>query len=238
MNYKLKIIGSLLSCAVLFAPAIAATASPAESSSQPKPQQKGKWINLLANNSLSAWHKYLGGAETGWQVENGILSTSGKQGDIVTNQDFSNFELEVEWKIQTKGNSGIFIYVVEKPENKYMYQTGPEFQIIDNINYPQQLTEQQKTGALSDVVAPNNAKPKPAGQWNKTRIVSNNGQVQHWLNGKLILEYQVGTAALNQQIAASKFAQLPYAKTTSGKIGIQDHGDNVYFKNIRIREIK
>ena len=75
MNYKLKIIGSLLSCAVLFAPAIAAAASPAQSASQPKPQQKGKWINLLANNSLSAWHKYLGGAETGWQVENGILST-------------------------------------------------------------------------------------------------------------------------------------------------------------------
>ncbi len=200
-------------------------------------QKKGKWINLLANNSLDAWHQYNAGAVKGWQVQDGILSTTGKNGDIVTNDEFENFELEMEWKIEKAGNSGIFIYVVEHPDNKYMYQTGPEFQIIDNENYPQQLTEQQKTGAMSDVIAPNISPLNPVGQWNKTRIVSKNGQVQHWLNKKLILTYQMGSAELKEHIAKSKFTALPYAKIAKGKIGIQDHGNPAFFKNIRIREI-
>ncbi|MVZ67011.1 DUF1080 domain-containing protein [Sphingobacterium sp. DK4209] len=200
-------------------------------------EKKGKWINLLAGNSLDSWHQYNAGAIKGWQVQDGILSTAGKNGDIVTNDEFENFELEMEWKIEKAGNSGIFIYVVEHPDNKYMYQTGPEFQIIDNENYPQQLTEQQKTGAMSDVIAPNISPLNPAGQWNKTRIVSKNGQVQHWLNKKLILTYQMGSAELKEHIAKSKFAALPYAKIAKGKIGIQDHGNPAFFKNIRIREI-
>ena len=199
--------------------------------------KKGPWIDLLANNSLDAWHQYNGSSIKGWKVESGMLSTTGKNGDIVTNQEFENLELEMEWKIEKSGNSGIFIYVVEHPDNKYMYQTGPEFQIIDNENYPQKLTEQQKTGSMSDVIAPNLSPLKPAGQWNKTRIVSKNGNVQHWLNKKLILTYQIGSPALKEQIAKSKFAALPYAKVAKGKIGIQDHGDPVYFKNIKIREI-
>jgi len=200
-------------------------------------QQKGKWIDLLANNSLDAWHQYNGTGVKGWKVEEGVLSTSGKNGDIVTNQEFENFELEMEWKIEKGGNSGIFIYVVEHPDNKHMYQTGPEFQIIDNDNYPQELTEQQKTGSMSDVIAPTRSAMNPAGRWNKTRIVSKNGKVQYWLNRKLILEYQMGSDELQEQIATSKFATFPYAKVSKGKIGLQDHGDPVYFKNIRISEI-
>lgn len=200
-------------------------------------EKKGSWIDLLANNTLDAWHQYNGSTIKGWKVESGMLSTTGKNGDIVTNQEFENFELEMDWKIEKSGNSGIFIYVVEHPDHKHMYQTGPEFQIIDNENYPQKLTEQQKTGAMSDVIAPSLSPLKPAGQWNKTKIVSKNGKVEHWLNKKLILTYQIGSTELKAQIAKSKFAALPYAKVAKGKIGIQDHGDPVYFKNIKIREI-
>ncbi|MGH2624391.1 MAG: 3-keto-disaccharide hydrolase, partial [Sphingobacterium sp.] len=190
-------------------------------------QREGKWIDLLANNSLNAWHQYNSGSIKGWKVQDGILSTNGKNGDIVTNQEFDNFELEIDWKIEEAGNSGIFIYVIEHPNHKHMYQTGPEFQIIDNDNYPQQLTEQQKTGSMSDVLAPKHSPLNSAGQWNSTRIVSMNGKVQHWLNKQLILEYQIGSPALKEQIAKSKFAEMPYAKTAKGKIGLQDHGDPV-----------
>ncbi|WP_090628946.1 3-keto-disaccharide hydrolase [Parapedobacter indicus] len=201
-------------------------------------QKKERWIDLLADNSLASWHLYLGAEIKGWKIDDGVLSTSGKNGDIVTNQEFENFELELEWKIEQRGNSGIFIFVVEHPDNKRMYQSGPEFQIIDNENYPQQLTEQQKTGSMSDVLAPSKSRSKPAGQWNKTRIVAHNGKVQHWLNKSLILEYQIGSKQLNEEIARSKFAQLRYAKVAKGKIGLQDHGNPVCFKNIRVRPIK
>ncbi|WP_270087819.1 3-keto-disaccharide hydrolase [Sphingobacterium sp. SYP-B4668] len=198
---------------------------------------KGPWQDLIAGNSLQQWHCYLEASEIGWTVQNGILSTPGNKGDIVTNKEYHNFELELEWKIEKQGNSGIFIYVVEHPDNKYIYQTGPEFQIIDNLNYPFQLTEQQKTGALSDVISPKNAIPKPVGQWNKVRIVAHDNKVQHWLNNKLILNYTIGSDELATHISASKFANLPYAKTNKGRIGLQDHGDPVYYRNIRIREI-
>lgn len=200
-------------------------------------QKEGKWINLLANNSLNSWHQYNGGKIKGWKVQDGVLSTSGKNGDIVTNQEYDNFELEMDWKIEKAGNSGIFIYVIEQPNHKHMYQTGPEFQIIDNDNYPQKLTEQQKTGSMSDVIAPKVSPLNSAGQWNSTRIVSMNGKVQHWLNNKLILAYQIGSEELKEQIAKSKFAAFPYAKVAKGKIGIQDHGDPAFFKNIQVREI-
>lgn len=201
-------------------------------------KNKSTWQYLIKDNSTEGWHKYLGGTPEGWQVKEGVLFTLGKGGDIVTNEQYENFELSLEWKLEEKGNSGVFYYVVESPENKRIYETGPEFQIIDDINYPQELTEQQKTGALSDVIAPRKAQVKPIGQWNLTRIVSNKGKVEHWLNGRLILKYQLGSAELQQQIAASKFANLPfYAKARVGRIGLQDHGDPIYYRNIKIRRL-
>jgi len=194
-----------------------------------------KWKFLIKDNSTEGWHNYLGDSNTGWQVENGILFTEGKNGDIVTNEVYENFELSLEWKIEEAGNSGVFYHVVESPEYKRMHETGPEFQIIDNENYPADLTEQQKTGALSDVLAPNEAAANAVGEWNHTRIIVNQGAVEHWLNDKKILEYQLGSDELKQQIAASKFAELPYAKVQSGRIGLQDHGGPVYYKNIKIR---
>lgn len=194
-----------------------------------------KWKFLIKDNSTEGWHSYLGDSITGWQVQDGVLFTEGKNGDIVTDELYENFELSLEWKIEEGGNSGIFYHVIESPEYKRIHETGPEFQIIDNENYPADLTEQQKTGALSDVLAPDEAAANAVGEWNHTRIIVNQGAVEHWLNDKKILEYQLGSDELKQQIAASKFAELPYAKVQSGRIGLQDHGGPVYYKNIKIR---
>lgn len=198
-------------------------------------KEDDKWKLLIKGNSTEGWHSYLGDSATGWRVEDGVLFTEGKNGDIVTDELYENFELSLEWKIEEGGNSGIFYHVIESPEYKRIHETGPEFQIIDNENYPADLTEQQKTGALSDVLAPDEAAANAVGEWNHTRIIVNQGAVEHWLNDKKILEYQLGSDELKQQIAASKFAELPYAKVQSGRIGLQDHGGPVYYKNIKIR---
>jgi len=200
-------------------------------------QAEAGWELLLNDNTTAGWHNYLSDSISGWKVEDGILFTPGKQGDIVTDKIYSNFDLSLEWKIDEGGNSGVFYHVVEKPEYKRMYETGPEFQIIDNDNYPQELTEQQKTGSLSDVIAPALSAAKSAGEWNLTRILVDDGHVEHWLNGKMILEYELGSDALKEKIAASKFAELDYAKVSLGRIGLQDHGGPVYFKNIKIKEL-
>lgn len=197
----------------------------------------GEWIELIGETPGEHWHSYLKDTVTGWQVNEGILSTSGKNGDLVTNDTFGNFELEVEWKINQGGNSGIFYYVVEEPKYKRMYETGPEFQIIDDEGYPQQLTDAQKVGSLSDVMAPSIAAANPPGSWNHTRIVVNDNHAAHWLNGKQILSYELGTPQWDEMVAASKFAELDYGKTRTGRIGLQDHGGEVFFRNIRVRPL-
>ncbi len=198
----------------------------------------GDWEPLIKGNSTSGWHTYLGTSKMGWKVEDGILLTPGKQGDIVTDKLYGDFDLSLEWKINDQGNSGVFYHVVESPKNKRMHETGPEFQIIDDANYPMELTNAQKTGSLSDVLAPSLATSlKKTGEWNHTRILVRKGKVEHWLNGKKILTYKLGSTTLKEKIAASKFAELDYAKVQQGRIGLQDHGGPVYFRNIKIKEL-
>lgn len=163
--------------------------------------------------------------------------TPGKQGDIVTDQEFENFELVAEWKIEEQGNSGIFYHVVEQAEYPRMHETGPEFQIIDDQNYPQELMENQKTGANSDVKAPSAAAANPPGTWNQVRIRVNKGKVVFWLNGQQIDDYDMESAEWQELVAKSKFAPMDYAKVRRGKIGLQDHGGPVAFRNIKIRKL-
>jgi hypothetical protein len=200
-------------------------------------EKEDGWELLFDGKSTKGWHAYLGSDSLGWEVRDGKLMTLGKQGDIVTDQDFEDFELLVEWKIEEQGNSGIFYHVVEQSEYPRMHESGPEFQIIDDQNYPQELMENQKTGANSDVKAASVAASNPPGSWNQTRIRVDGGKVVFWLNGQQINDYDMESAEWQELVAKSKFAPMDYAKVRRGKIGLQDHGGPVAFRNIKIRKL-
>lgn len=195
------------------------------------------WQLLFDGVSTDGWHSFQKNTVEGWQVADGMLFTAGKNGDIVTNKEYENFEFTAEWKIEEQGNSGIFFYVVESPQYKRTYETGPEFQIIDDKNYPQKLKDSQKTGANSDVQAPTMFPSNKPGEWNTTRILVNRGHVEHWLNGHKILEYEFDSPEWKKLVAESKFSSLDYAKIRKGHIAFQDHGGPVAYRNIKIREL-
>lgn len=193
-----------------------------------------EWLNLFNGEDLGGWHMYNSNSAVNWVVEDGVLFTEGGNGDIVTDEEFENFVLEVEWKIEKGGNSGIFYYVIEDEKYKRIWETGPEFQIIDENNYPVELLEKQKTGACSDVIAPSELTSNPPGEWNITRIISKDGNVEHWLNGNLVLSFSMDSEEWKNAFQESKFAEFDYAKIRKGKIGLQDHGNPVFYRKIRI----
>lgn len=199
----------------------------------------GKWMQIFDGKSTKGWHSYLKKDVQGWTIEDGTLMTNGKGGDLVTDQEFENFELEFEFKAQPKGNSGVIYKVIEAPENAQPYMSGPEFQVIDDVNYPAKLNDVQKTGANYDMIPPSTlSATKPAGEWNKGRILVNQNHVEHWLNGQKVVEYEYGTDAWKEMVAKSKFAKWGYAQAhAKGRLALQGHGDTAWFRNLRVREL-
>jgi hypothetical protein len=195
------------------------------------------WQLLFDGVSTDGWRNYKSDLIEGWTAEDGVLKTDGGNGDIISLDKFSDFELTVEWKIKDQGNSGIFYFVVENDQVNRIHETGPEFQIIDENNYPIDLQPNQVTGSLSDVYAPKELASNPPGQWNSTRIIVKDTEVQHWLNETLILKYTMDTPEWEQAIEESKFDSDHYAKVRTGHLAFQDHGDPVAYRNIKIREL-
>ena len=204
--------------------------------------QKSKWASLFDGKTTKGWHIWKTNEVKGWHVMDGVLMTHGSNGDLVSDKEYENFILEFEFKAAPKGNSGVIYKVLEDANNKDLFATyasGPEFQVIDDVNYPNPITDRQKTGANYDVYAPNNLKiVKPAGEWNKGKIVINKNHIEHWLNGVKVVDYVYGTDQWKTDVAKSKFANWAYAKPhAKGHIALQDHGDMVSYKNIRIKEL-
>jgi hypothetical protein len=206
---------------------------------QAQPHQPGAWQALFDGTTTAGWHGY--NQKTmpdGWKVVDGAFTRVGKGGDIVSDREFANFELVVDWKIAAKGNSGIFYRVVEHPDDTEMWMAAPEYQLIDDAGYPGPLKPTQKTAANYDLQPPGVDATRPAGEWNTTRILVDGAHVEHWLNGKQIVVYDLWTDEWNKLVAVSKFKDHPrYARAKSGRIGIQDHGDPAAFRSIRIREL-
>lgn len=196
----------------------------------------GEWRILFDGGSTSEWRGYqMDAMPEGWQIVDGALTRVAPAGDIITVDQFANFELELEWNISEGGNSGIFFRVTEDAENTY--ETGPEMQVLDNAAHADGRTPLTSAGANYGLYpAPEDA-ANPPGEWNSVRIVVDGAHVEHWLNGNKIVEYELWTDDWEQRVANSKFVEWPgYGRAERGHIGLQDHGDWVAYRNIRIRE--
>ena len=195
------------------------------------------WISLDADQ----WRGYQKESiPEAWTVtDDGTLffTGNGEGGDIVTREQFADFELELEWRISPGGNSGIMFRVSE--DHDYPWRTGPEYQILDNDAHPDaQEGEDRWAGANYDMHAPSVPAVNPVGEWNSARIVVHGANVEHWLNGELIVQYELWSDAWQEQIQNSKWIDMPnYGMEQSGHLCLQDHGDEVWFRNIRVRHL-
>ena len=196
------------------------------------------WQLLFDGNSLEGWRGYNSEfMPTGWSVENGMLTRTGPGGDIITEQQFGDFELYLEWLVGPGGNSGVLLRAVEGQEE--VYHGAPEMQILDDAGHPDGRSPLTSAGSNYGLHGAPHGIVKSAGEWNSSRIVVVNNQVEHWLNGDKVVEYELGSADWLRRVANSKFAQWPeYGRASRGHIGIQDHGDRVSFRNLKVREIK
>ena len=206
---------------------------------------KGKWVKLFDGKSLKGWHGFnKTGTIKNWDIEDGALVCLGAAkdahgGDIVTNTAYDNFELKWEWKIDKQGNSGVMYHVVEGKKYKSPYETGPEYQMIDDIDFPEKLEDWQKTGAdYAMNIANDKKKVNPAGEWNTSKIVFNKGHVEHWLNGEKIISFQAWDAKWMKEKQEGKWKDYPdYGLAKKGLIALQDHGHKAYYKNIMIKAL-
>lgn len=174
---------------------------------------------------------------SGWKIDHGVLTSIASTGDLATNDEFGDFELSFEWKISKGGNSGVFYRV--NADAGDAYQTGPEFQILDNLNAEDRQQPNHRAGSLYDLVAPFQEMVRPAGQWNRARIVVRGWKVEHWLNGHKVVDVDLASPEGKALISHSKFANAPgFASFKRGHIVLQDHGSVVSFRRIKIRELK
>ncbi|MES2376801.1 MAG: DUF1080 domain-containing protein [Bacteroidota bacterium] len=208
--------------------------------------QKSEWISLFDGKTLTGWHLFNHIAEPkNWAVEDGAIVCLGYKGpsgagDLVSDRSFENFELTWEWKVDKGSNSGVFYHVVEGPKYHRPSATAPEYQVIDEINFPTKLEGWQKTGADYAMYPPDeNRVSKPIGEWNTSSIIFNKGRAEYWLNGKRVVKFTAWTADWNARKASEKWKDYPdYGLAKTGLIGLQDHNNSkTYFKNIRIREL-
>jgi len=195
------------------------------------------FVSLLEGDVRAHWRGY-GDKNwpSGWVLEDGVLHRADKGGDIMTTDAYADFELRLEWKISPGGNSGI-IYRASTGDSA-AYFSGPEYQILDNKGHPNGKNAKTSAASLYALYAPTSDVSKPAGEWNKARIVVLGNHVEHWLNDQKVVEYELGSDDWKRRVADSKFAEWPkFGKNRQGHIALQDHGDLVWYRNIRIRRL-
>lgn len=208
-------------------------------------QKKNGWTQLFDGKTTTGWHTYgKSTAGSAWKVQDGALFLDAKNkqnggGDLVTDKEYSNFHLKLEWKVAPKSNSGILLFVHEDPAKYHQtYSTGLEMQVLDNEGHPDGKITKHRSGDLYDLVKSSSEPVKPVGQWNKVEVVSLNGKLEFTLNGVKIVSTTLWDEQWKQLIAGSKFATwADFGTFKSGKIALQDHGDEVWYRNISIKEL-
>jgi hypothetical protein len=201
-------------------------------------EREAGWRALFDGRTTDGWRGYKrDDVPDGWQVVDGALTRVGGGGDIVTRDQFGDFELALEWNVAPGGNSGIMYRVTEA--GTAPYETGPEMQVLDDERHADGKSRLTSAGAAYGLYPAPAGVVHPAGQWNAVRIVARGPHVEHWLNGVKVVEYELGGPDWEAKVKGSKFAEWPgYGRAPRGHIALQDHGDRVAYRNIRIRELR
>jgi hypothetical protein len=219
--------------AICLAALLSASAEPNQLTAKEK---KLGWRLLFDGKTLNGWRNFKkpDAPQRGWSVQNGclILAAHSSGGDIITTEKFMDFDLEWDWRIEPKGNNGLKYFVTEERDGAI----GHEYQLIDDSTTG---NPKRMTGSFYDVLAPTKLGfTKPCGQWNHSRIRVDGKRVEHWLNGKKVLSYELGSRHVRASVAQSKFKDVPgFGEKISGHILLTDHGDPASFRNIKIREL-
>ncbi len=206
-------------------------------------EKKAGCTLLFDGTSLNGWRMYKDNPSGNWVAEEGTLhclgnkgEKGGKPGNLITDDQFENFDLSADWKLTPQGNSGILYMVTEQYNQPYL--SGPEYQILDDKNFPEKIESWQMTGANYAMNPPTSIPTKPIGEWNHTRIVVNKGHVQHWLNGVKVVEYDLWTDQWKKNKANGKWKDAEgYGMSKTGHICLQDHGSEIWFKNLKIKKL-
>ncbi len=209
-------------------------------------QKAEGWKLLFDGKSLNGWIPFKGRKNNTWEAKDGTLhckalneSVKGdgdERSDIMTADEFENFELSFDWKISPEGNSGIMFRVTEEFEQPYY--SGPEYQIKDDLGYPEEPKELKESGANYGMHGPTPKTLKPVGEWNNAKILVNGKHVEHWLNGQKIVEYELNSPDWIKRKEGSKWKDAKgYGMAPKGHIDLQDHGHEVWFKNLMIKKL-
>jgi hypothetical protein len=233
---------------VLFAPILTGMVGFAQQPNTLTQEEKQQgWVLLFDGKTTKGWHTYLRDtAGSRWQVRNGTLVYDPSQpangsGDLATDKVYENYELRLEWIISKGGNSGIIFDVQEDPKYPATYITGPEMQVLDNIDADDNKKQNHLAGCLYDMAGDSTvSKPHAVGEWNQVRLIQDHGHLTFYLNGIKTFEGQIGSDEWNRMVAGSKFRNkvfADFAKVAKGKIALQEHPGHSEWRNIKIRQL-
>lgn len=236
MTHTTLLSGALLLC--FLAACTGGTPTPAPSSGPntlTDAERDDGWKLLFDGTSLEQWRGFrMDSMPAGWQAVDGAITRVSAGGDIITRNTFTDFELRLDWKVEPGGNSGIMYRVTE--EDSSTYQTGPEMQVLDDSGHADGASRLTAAGSAYAIYGAPAGAVRPAGKWNEIRLIVDGSHVEHWLNGQKVVEYELGSPEWETLVANSKFNQWEgYGRAQSGHIALQDHGDRVSYRNIRIK---
>lgn len=200
-----------------------------------------EWVELMEPTDWRGYNQ--DSLPSNWSIKDGVIECFGEGGDvggdIISAETYDNFEFAFEWKISKGGNSGAFYHVVEDTIYHSPYETGPEYQILDDVGFEEPIEDWQMTGAnYAMYVANDNKTLKPIGEWNTSKIIFNKGKAEHWLNGQKIVEFDKNSQDWVEKRNSGKWNDYPdYGKTNDGYLALQDHGAGVWFRNVRVRRL-
>lgn len=237
---QIIIICSAMTCITMSSCSSHKEVAPAHPNTLSASEQQDGWRLLFDGQTTAGWRGWRQEtAPDGWRAVDGALVRVDRAGDLASTETFDHFELSLEWKIAPGGNSGIFFR--STTDHGGPYETGPEYQILDNQTTKYTADASTPTniaGANYGLHASDPAAARPAGQWNQARLIVNGDHVEHWLNGRRVVAYELNSEPWKAKVQNSKFRQWPdYGLKTGGLIVLQDHGDEVAFRNIKIRPL-